>query len=476
MNEIYEVKNLADPPHWTVEVPGSKSITNRALLMAALADGPVRLEGVLFSDDSRYFLQSLERLGFHLDICEEERVVTVEGCGGRIPEAEGEIYVGSAGTAARFLTAMLGVSAGTYRILASEQMQKRPMRPLFEALLSLGAQIQWLGEEWHLPVCITGASAGLSCGQPDVTRVPERQSLEPTEMSETADEKQLCLDISESTQFLSGFLLIAPMFPQGLHIRITSEKKDGSYIRITRAMMQEFGASVDFTEGEYRIAPGTSYSRLSYQIEPDVSAACYFYGAAAITGGYAKVKHVFYDSTQGDIKLLDVLRRMGCSVSEEADGISVTGPEPGNLRGIAVDMNDFSDQALTLAAIAPFADTPVEIRHIAHIRQQESDRIHAIVANLKRMGISCEEYEDGVKIYPGQPQACRIDTYEDHRVAMAFSLPGLRADGISIENPGCCRKTFENYFELLDVLTGNPRFPSGHGGVHDIKKKRRFQL
>ncbi|MCD8151249.1 MAG: 3-phosphoshikimate 1-carboxyvinyltransferase [Clostridiales bacterium] len=454
MNEVYEVKKIANPPHWTVEVPGSKSITNRALLMAALADGPVRLEGVLFSDDSRCFLQSLERLGFHLDICEKERIVTVEGCGGRIPGAEGEIYVGSAGTAARFLTAMLGVSAGTYRILASEQMQKRPMRPLFEALLALGAQIQWLGEEWHLPVGITGAAAGLSWGKPDVTGVPEGQP-EPTEMPEAAVEKQLYLDISESTQFLSGFLLIAPMFPQGLRIRITSEKKDGSYIRITRAMMREFGVSVEFSEGEYRIAPGASYSRSSYQIEPDVSAACYFYGAAAITGGYAKVKHVFYDSTQGDIKFLDVLRRMGCQVCEEADGISVTGSKSGCLQGIAVDMNDFSDQALTLAAIAPFADTPVEIRHIAHIRQQESDRIHAIVTNLKRMGISCEEYEDGVKIYPGQPQTCRIDTYEDHRVAMAFSLPGLRADGISIKNPGCCRKTFENYFELLDELTAS---------------------
>jgi len=453
MNEIYKVKTLNAPPRWTVEVPGSKSITNRALLMAALADVPVTLEGVLFSDDSRYFLQSLKSLGFHLDICEKERRVIVEGCGGCIPKAEGEIYVGSAGTAARFLTAMLGVSAGTYGILASEQMQKRPMRPLFEALISLGARIQWLGEEWHLPVSITGAATEASRKIAVVAGVSAGQSQEAAKMPETVTAKQLCLDISESTQFLSAFLLVSPMFSNGLRICITSEKKDGSYIRITRAMMREFGVSVDFRDGEYRIAPGAVYSRTAYQIEPDVSAACYFYGAAAITGGYARVKHVFYDSTQGDIKFLDVLRRMGCRVCEETEGISVTGPEPGCLRGIAVDMNDFSDQALTLAAVAPFADAPVEITHIAHIRQQESDRIHAIVSNLKRAGIFCEEYEDGVKIYPGQPKACQIDTYEDHRVAMAFSLLGLRTGGIVIENPGCCRKTFENYFELLDVLT-----------------------
>ncbi|MCC8150720.1 MAG: hypothetical protein LIO96_04495 [Lachnospiraceae bacterium] len=284
MNELYKVKKINAPPYWTVEVPGSKSITNRTLLMAALADGSATLEGVLFSDDSRYFLQSLRSLGFQLDICEKEKKVTVVGCGGRIPVTEGEIYVGSAGTAARFLTAMLGVSAGTYRILASEQMQKRPMKPLFDALLSLGARIRWLGEKWHLPVCITGAAAGSSRRKPDVTGEFAGQFRGAAETPETVTAKQLCLDISESTQFLSAFLLIAPMFPQGLRIRITSEKKDGSYIRITRAMMREFGVLVEFSEGEYRIAPGASYSRASDQIEPDFSSAFYFYGAAAITG------------------------------------------------------------------------------------------------------------------------------------------------------------------------------------------------
>lgn len=436
MEDAYAVKKLNRPVQWVTEVPGSKSITNRALLAAALSGGEVKLNGVLFSDDSRYFLSSLQSLGFPVEIREGQKQVMVAGCGGRIPRRSGEVYVGSAGTAARFLTAMLGAAEGTYVIQASPQMQKRPMRPLFEALLSLGAEVEWLGEPWHLPVRITGAGAAV-------------ESADPGQGQETLLE----LDISESTQFLSAFLLIAPMFAHGLRIHITSRKMDGSYIRITRQMMKAFGVDVRFDGTDYVVQPGASYHRDTYQIEPDVSAACYFYGAAAVTGGCAKVLHVHSDGMQGDLKFLEVLRQMGCKILEEADGIAVTGPQPGMLRGISVDMNDFSDQALTLAAIAPYADSPVEIRNIAHIRKQESDRIHAIVSNLRRAGISCEAYSDGVRIKPGQPKGCRIETFEDHRVAMAFAVMGLGAEGIVIENPGCCRKTFENYFEILDRLT-----------------------
>ena len=425
----YKVKKAAGPVDWKVQVPGSKSITNRALLMAALAKERICLHGVLFSDDSRYFLKSLQSLGYFVEIREAQRCVIVEGRNGRIPADRGEIYVGSAGTAARFLTAMLGVSDGCYTIQASEQMKKRPMRPLFEALQSLGAQIRFLEQEWHLPVEIQGAAIG------------KRSAC--TELS---------LDISESTQFLSAFLLISPMFAGGLRIYITSEKKDGSYIRITRKMMQQFGVTAAFDGSVYETAPGACYDCREYQIEPDMSAACYFYGAAAVTGGRALVAHITADSMQGDLKFLTVLKQMGCTVTETDDGIVVNGPAEGRLKGISVDMNDFSDQALTLAAIAPYADAPVEICHIGHIRKQESDRIHAIVSNLTRAGITCEEREDAVRIYPGQPKKCEIETFEDHRVAMAFSLLGLRSGEITILDPGCCRKTFEEYFAVLDQL------------------------
>ncbi len=442
--ELYNVRRPKKPVHWEVTVPGSKSMTNRALLMAALAEGTARVTGALFSDDTRVFLAALRALGFTLAVSEEEACVTVEGRGGRIPRSEAEIDVGSSGTAARFLTVLLGTSDGMYRIGASAQMQARPMRPLFDALLSLGAEISWLGEKWHLPVELTGAGA-----KARRTDAAEAGTRTPT----------VTLDISESTQFLSAFLLSAPRFPAGLRIHVSGEKKDGPYVAMTCRMMRECGIEARFVDGDYLLPAGAAYHVGTYAVEPDVSAACYFYAAAAVTGGYVRVNGIYADSMQGDIKFLAVLEDMGCAVAEEPEGIAVTGPAPGTLRGISVDMRDFSDQALTLAAIAPYANGPVRIMNIAHVRQQESDRIHAMAENLRRAGIPCAEFSDGVEIRPGQPKSCRIATFSDHRVAMAFAVTGLGADGVVIEDPACCAKTFENYFTLLDSLTAGETPP-----------------
>lgn len=444
MTQQYFVKKADEPIDWSVEVPGSKSMTNRALLLAALSEGTVAVEGVLFSDDSRHFLACLKALGFALQIEEEKRSVTVTGCGGLVPIKEAEIYVGSAGTAARFLTAMLGFSDGVYTIRASEQMKRRPMEELFELLMDAGAAVTFLEKEGHLPVRIRGCRY----------RTKEQREREAQKEQVLRLPKDLSLDISKSTQFLSALLLIAPMLPQGLHIQITGEKTDGSYIRITRKMMEEFGVTVAFDGRNYDVQENAAYRRDSYTVEPDMSAACYFYAAAALTGGRALVKNIRRDNTQGDLKFLGVLEQMGCTVAECEAGIEVTGPSAGKLCGITVNMNDFSDQALTLAAIAPFADGPVRMEQIGHIRGQECDRIHAIVTELGRLGIRCDEEADAVTIYPGTPTGGIIETYEDHRVAMAFSLIGLRTEGICIANPGCCKKTFENYFALLDSLTG----------------------
>jgi len=445
MNGQYCVKKLINPIDWTITVPGSKSMTNRVLLLAALQKGKITIDGVLFSDDSRVFLGSLQSLGFDLQIDEENKKVILEGCGGEIPKQEAEVYVGSAGTAARFLTAMLGCSKGTYVINASEQMKKRPMRPLFELLEQLGAEITYLEEEYFLPVRITGCMK---------TCKAQCEAIDHKEQ-ETAEQeipKYMELDISKSTQFLSAMLLIAPMFPQGLQIHITSEKKDGSYIRITRHMMEEFGVTTDFDGEDYFVPAKAEYYKEQYTVEPDMSAACYFYAAAAMTGGRAKVYNVHMDNTQGDLKFLEVLKQLGCNVQEEPDGIVVTGPEKGTLKGIRLNMNDFSDQTMTLAVIAPFCQEKVRIEDIGHIRLQESDRLHGIATELKKLGVQCEEEESAITIYPGMPQAGVVGTYEDHRMAMAFSLIGLLVDGIVIDNPMCCRKTFENYFELLDSL------------------------
>ncbi len=426
----YRVKTINEPLDCEVLVPGSKSITNRALLMAALSDTTCRLDGVLFSDDSRHFIGSLKSLGYDIEVNEDDKYVIIKGCKSDIPVNNAEINVGSAGTAARFLTAMLALSKGEYIINASEQMKKRPMLPLFEALSSLGAEFTFLEKKGHLPVKVVGAAANLSKIKNEVE-----------------------IDISKSTQFLSALMMVAPMIDGGLTIKITSKKTEGSYIRITIKMMEQFGCRV-FHEGSiYRIDKGQKYDISQYQIEPDISAACYFYAAAALTGGKTKVKNVHADSMQGDMKFLNVLKKLGCTVDENDDGIVVTGPQGGNYNGINVDMNDFSDQTMTLAVLAPFAKTPTYIENIGHIRLQESDRINAIVTELRRLGIKVDEEDDAIRIYPGKIRPAVIKTYDDHRMAMSFALIGLKVDGIIIDDYKCCAKTFENYFEVLDSIT-----------------------
>lgn len=408
-----------------VEVPGSKSMTNRALLLAALSEGDALLHGVLFSDDSRHFLSSLLELGFDMDINEEQKTVRIQGTGGAIPKKSGTIDVGSAGTAARFLTAMLALSEGEYVINCSQQMERRPMQALFQALTEMGARFEYLKQDGYLPVKVYG-NGGIC--------------------------QDVSMDISKSTQFLSALLMVTPVMESGLAIHISSEKKTGSYIHITMEMLKRFGVVVDFDGSSYHIRGKQKICVGDYTIEPDVSAACYFYAAAAMTGGSVIVKHVHKDSLQGDMKFLDVLDKMGCQVLETEEGIRVDGPANGVYDGIDIDMNDFSDQALTLSAVAAFAKTPTTIRNIGHIRGQECDRMQAIVNELGKCGIRVDEQGDSICIYPGEVKGACIETYEDHRVAMAFTLLSLRTEGIRIDNPMCCRKTFENFYEVFEKL------------------------
>lgn len=424
MNNKYYVKPILKPINKTVVVPGSKSMTNRALLMAALSDKRSTLKGVLFSDDSRHFLGSLQSLGYEMNIDEPAKTVSIKGTGGIIPNKTGTIDVGSAGTAARFLTAMLALSEGEYTINCSEQMKRRPMKQLFDILTYMGAEFTYLENEGFLPVKVKGC---------------------------TTTVQNINMDISSSTQYLSAMLMIASCLPNGLGIRITSEKTDGSYIRITRYMMKEFGVESEFDGTNYFVKGNQNIDIQDYYIEPDVSGACYFYALAAMTGSSITVKNVFRTSVQGDMKFLNLLEDMGCKVTETESGINITGSQT-PYSGIDINMNDFSDQALTLAAMAPYATSDTTIRGIAHIRGQECDRINAIVNELSRVGIRCESTEDSVTIHPGTVKPATITTYDDHRVAMAFSLLGLKSDGIIIDDPGCCRKTFENYFDVLDSL------------------------
>ncbi|MGN1205824.1 MAG: 3-phosphoshikimate 1-carboxyvinyltransferase [Eubacterium sp.] len=426
----YQCKPLEKGRSYEVTVPGSKSITNRALLLGALAEGKTVVRGVLFSDDSRVFMKALEEIGFSVLIDEESKQVEIEGLGGRVPTGvERRIYVGSAGTAARFLTAMLSLSGERFLVESSEQMKARPMEPLLRALEMLGVTFEYLEKPYAFPFRI--------CGR-------EENAV-----------KEVDLNIDASSQFLSALLLSAVMCKEGLQIHLTGTRDARSYVNISMKMMEEFGVKVQQTgENSYLVNPGQIYRRFdgSYQVEPDVSAACYFYGIAALTESRVKVMHVHSDSTQGDIRFLDVLDKMGCNIEEENDGIVVVGPKDRLLHGIHVKMTDFSDQTMTLAAIAPFAEGKTVIDGVGHIRKQESDRIRGIVTELTKLGIRCEEREDGMTIYSGQITPGSVDTYDDHRMAMAFSLIGQVVEDIVIKDAECCKKTFEDYFDVLTNL------------------------
>lgn len=406
-----------------VTVPGSKSITNRALLLATLAKGTTTLRGVLFSDDSRHFLDCVQGLGFETTVDEVGRTVTVTGCGGAVPLPEASLYVGSAGTAARFLTAYLGVSDGIYHMDASAQMRRRPMAPLLASLRGLGCEIVCEENAGFFPFTLHGHGFG-------------------------ADE--ITVDIDRSSQFLSALLIASCLSERDFRIHV--EGTHGmSYIDMTCRMMEQFGVRTERVgSSEFLTRAGQSYRPQEYRVEPDVSAACYFYAMAPLLGIPVQVSHVRFDSLQGDVAFLHVLEQMGCSAREQTDRILVTPPADRCLRGVTADLSAFSDQAITLAAIAPYADTPTTITGIGHIRFQESDRIRAIVTELGRMGIRCEETESSITIYPGRPQPCVVETYADHRMAMGFALTGLRAPGIRIHDPGCCRKTFEDYFAVFE--------------------------
>lgn len=410
----------------TVTVPGSKSITNRALLLATLAEGTSTLRGALFSEDSRHFLKCIQDLGFETTVQEADSMITVCGHGGSVPLYEAAQYVGSAGTAARFLTAYLGVSHGIYHMDASAQMRKRPMAPLLNSLRELGCEIiheDENGREDCFPFTLHSHGFG---------------------------KERIRINIDHSSQFLSALLISSCLSEKDFCIEV--EGTHGmSYIRMTQKMMAQFGVLTDTPKPHvFCTKAGQHYHALNYAIEPDVSAACYFYAMVPLLQIPVMVTQVHFDSLQGDIQFIHLLEQMGCTAQDTPQGIVLQPPADGHFQGITANMSACSDQAITLAAIAPFATTPTTITGIGHIRYQESNRIQAICTELSRMNIRCQEGEDSITIYPGIPSPALIQTYDDHRMAMGFALTGLRSKGIQIVNPDCCRKTFENYFEVLD--------------------------
>ena len=418
-----EIKPIPHPLNATVRVPGSKSLTNRALLIASLANGTTRLTNALFSDDSIYFARALQTLGFDVRLDEANCEMSIAGLGGKIPAPEAELFIGNAGTAARFLSAFLTLGNGKYILDGNVRMRERPIGDLADALTQLGAELETTNNCPPIEIKASGLRGGKT---------------------------KIAGDIS--SQFLSALLMVAPYAQQPIAIEVITELNSKPYVDMTLAIMKDFGIEIERdTYSQFVIHPAF-YSPLStYAIESDASAASYFFAAPAICGGIVRVENISRKSKQGDIAFLNVLQQMGCIITECNDFIEVNGVP--SLRGIDIDMRDIPDAAQTLAVIAPFASSPTRIRDIASARLKETDRIHATCTELARLGVQVQEHVDGITIYPCVKfTPASVQTYNDHRMAMAFSLMGLRMDGVMIENPSCVSKTFPNYFEVLESL------------------------
>lgn len=421
---MFPITPILHPLNATVRVPGSKSLTNRALLIAALADGTTVLKNALFSDDSCYFAGALQSLGFDVHLDPERAEMTITGLGGRVPAKQAELFIGNAGTAARFLSAFLALGNGEHILDGDSRMRERPIGDLVNALQQLGAVIE-TSKSNCLPVKII--ASGLHGGH-----------------------AQIAGDIS--SQFLSALSMIAPYAKSPIELEVTTDLNSKPYVDMTLAVMHDFGVEVE-REGYQRfvIHAARYQPKTTYTIESDASAASYFFAAPAICGGVVRVDNITRRSMQGDIAFLDVLQQMGCTIIEGVDYIEVTGAA--SLQGVDIDMCDIPDTTQTLAAIAPFASSPTHVRGIASARVKETDRVFATCTELKRLGVQVEEHPDGMTIYPCETfRPATIQTYNDHRMAMAFSLVGLRVSGVTIENPACVSKTFPNYFEVLESL------------------------
>ncbi len=419
--EELEITPLARPPDATVQIPGSKSVTNRALIVAALADGPSRIKNPLFSDDSYWLMDALVRLGLGVSADREGGEVSVNGGGGVIGASDVDLFVGNAGTVARFLPPALALGRGPYTVDGVPRMRERPVEDLVSAMRQLGAAVEYAGEEGRFPLMINGG--GIPGGTARVSG-------------------------GKSSQFVSGLLMAAPYAGSPVTLLVEG-RKEWPYVGITVAVMRAFGVEVDEAPGCFAVEP-TRYRARNYEVEPDASGASYFMAAAAVTGGRVKIPGLGSGSPQGDLRFADVLREMGCEVEVSRDSVEVRGPE--RLRGVEVDMNAFSDTMITLSAIAPFADGPTTIENVAHTRLQETDRLSAVATELRRLGAKVDETFSSIRIIPHVVRPVVLETYGDHRMAMAFAVTGLVRPGIRIRDPGCVTKTFPDYFRRLESL------------------------
>ncbi len=413
---------ISRPIQGTVSVPGSKSISNRALLLAALAEGESVITNGLDSDDTQAMRGVLDRLGVSVTI--EGSEWRVAGCGGRWPHTTGDVYLGSAGTVARFIMGPLAfASTGHWHLTASEQLQKRPIMGVIDPLITLGASIQVSNSNAPYPIHI---------------------------QAHPVNGGEVTMSGKTSSQFISGVLLGAPLAKSPVTLTISDHIVQEDYVAITTDLMRDFGVEVVSSKGQYYVEPQV-YQPRSIVIEPDASTATYFMALAAVTGGQVRLQNVTRHTRQPDIGFLDICVKMGCVVTEEGSDIVVQGPR--QLKGgFSQDMQPLSDATLTLAAMAPFADAPIEMTGVAHIRHHECDRLATVCQLLTQLGIQNEERPDGLMVFPGVPENGTIDPADDHRVAMAMAVLGVAGKGVTILTPTCVDKTCPVFYQLLSSL------------------------
>ncbi|CAB4345486.1 MAG: 3-phosphoshikimate 1-carboxyvinyltransferase [Actinobacteria bacterium] len=425
MPDVLSIVPFKGPIDAVVTPPGSKSITNRSLLIAALASGESVLRGALLAEDTHAMIDCVEALGARVERSADDLALTITGIGGELANAGPDFFARQSGTTARFMAAVLALGSQPFLLDADDAMRRRPMGDALSALDSLGVTISAKGEAGFLPVEI--------CGPPTLV------GSMPT----------VVIDGSTSSQFTSGLLIAAACMQDGLRIELRGDIVSRPYLDMTVSVMHAFGAKVLTPDDRTFVVSAGCYQSTNYEIEPDASAASYFFALAAICGGSVCVKGLHRDSLQGDVRFVDVLETMGSNVVFEKDAITVTGAP---LHGVNVDFSQISDTAQTIAAVAVFADGPTTVTGIGFIRRKETDRIAAVVTELQRLGIHATEDSDGFTVNPGPTNDAIIETYDDHRMAMSMALIGYNRAGVTISDPNCVAKTFPNYFDQMDEL------------------------
>jgi 3-phosphoshikimate 1-carboxyvinyltransferase len=437
----------------TITLPGSKSISNRVLLLAALAQGTTEVRDVLLSDDTECMLDALRTLGVAVESL-GGNAYRITGCGGNFPIKEAKLFLGNAGTAFRPLTAALAFAGGSYELSGVQRMHERPIKDLVDALRQLGADIGYLGNEGFPPLQISASSLHLTSPTPTLPR---------KERGRVGEEVQrVCVRGDVSSQFLTALLMALPLLNRSVKVEVVGELISKPYIEITLAMMARFGVVVQ-RDGwnSFIVEAGSHYTavRGALFVEGDASSASYFLAAGAIGGGAVRVQGVGENSVQGDVRFAEALALMGAQIEQGANWMSACAPKHGKLKAIDLDCNHIPDAAMTLAVVALFAEGTTTLRNIASWRVKETDRIAAMATELRKVGATVEEGADYIRITPPASRSlilnphAGIDTYDDHRMAMCFSLAAFGAQGIRINDPGCVAKTFPDYFAAFASVT-----------------------